>query len=338
MAVSHIQNLDVLASPDSHLPLRVSRGEEGILCSDENERFKIVHDIIYLLPRNIAEHTTKTREREGWKKIFEDHKWVADPSGILGFPDSSQEDLYWRKVRVAFGFALRILGDLSGKKGIDLACGIGWASAKFVQRGAAMIAADFNDTVYNGLGAATQLHKMGINFDAVCCDGESLPIADNSLDFAFICSALHHFTDPQKTLREISRVLKPGAVFIDICESFRTGYGDAVREEKHDCLMEFRGAGINEQSFTQKEYEEMFRKAGFTLVTLATDWMRLDETNIFQNWLQNGLDDLSETHPRRIMRWILKYLRSPAMVKFLVWRRLHFTAVDRIFVATKARQ
>lgn len=94
MAVSHIQNLDVLASPDSHLPLRVSRGEEGILCSDENERFKIVHDIIYLLPRNIAEHTTKTREREGWKKIFEDHKWVADPSGILGFPGSSQEDLY----------------------------------------------------------------------------------------------------------------------------------------------------------------------------------------------------------------------------------------------------
>jgi ubiquinone/menaquinone biosynthesis C-methylase UbiE/uncharacterized protein YbaR (Trm112 family) len=50
----------------------------------------------------------------------------------------------------------------------------------------------------------------------ICCDALRLPLADNSIGFAFCYQTLHHFPDPAPILQEIYRVLKPGAVlFID---------------------------------------------------------------------------------------------------------------------------
>ena len=50
----------------------------------------------------------------------------------------------------------------------------------------------------------------------ICCDAQHLPLADNSIGFAFCYQTLHHFPDPTPILQEIYRVLKPGAVlFID---------------------------------------------------------------------------------------------------------------------------
>jgi ubiquinone/menaquinone biosynthesis C-methylase UbiE/uncharacterized protein YbaR (Trm112 family) len=50
----------------------------------------------------------------------------------------------------------------------------------------------------------------------ICCDAMRLPLADNSIGFAFCYQTLHHFPDPAPILQEIYRVLRPGAVlFID---------------------------------------------------------------------------------------------------------------------------
>ncbi len=44
--------------------------------------------------------------------------------------------------------------------------------------------------------------------------GENLPYADASFDFVFCCDVLEHVQDLPKVISEISRVLKPGGVFI----------------------------------------------------------------------------------------------------------------------------
>jgi len=44
--------------------------------------------------------------------------------------------------------------------------------------------------------------------------GENLPFADRSFDFVFCCDVLEHVQDLPKVISEISRVLKPGGVFI----------------------------------------------------------------------------------------------------------------------------
>lgn len=44
--------------------------------------------------------------------------------------------------------------------------------------------------------------------------GESVPLADDSVDIAYCCNVLEHVQDPKQTLREIARVLKPGGLFL----------------------------------------------------------------------------------------------------------------------------
>ena len=47
----------------------------------------------------------------------------------------------------------------------------------------------------------------------ICCDAQRLPLADNSIGFAFCYQTLHHFPDPTPIVQEIYRVLRPGAFF-----------------------------------------------------------------------------------------------------------------------------
>lgn len=47
----------------------------------------------------------------------------------------------------------------------------------------------------------------------ICCDAQRLPLADNSIGFAFCYQTLHHFPDPAPIVQEVYRVLRPGAVF-----------------------------------------------------------------------------------------------------------------------------
>lgn len=221
--------------------------------------------------------------------------------------------------------------------GVDLACGMGWAAARFTQKGARMIAADMNDSPQNGLGSAVLIHEKGVAFDAVCMDSERLPIKAASLDFAFICSALHHFTQPVKALRDIHRVLKPGGVLIDIAESFKTGFHDEERDSENQQLIEFRAAGINEQSYTQREYETMFREAGFDLETFLTDWDRPDPRLPSHRWRNGNLATIAKTHRRRSMRALLSVMRGGPLIALLRYRRLHYTVADRVFIARKPR-
>lgn len=50
----------------------------------------------------------------------------------------------------------------------------------------------------------------------LCCDAYRLPLANNSVSFAFCYQTLHHFPDPTPVLRELHRVLKPdGVIYVD---------------------------------------------------------------------------------------------------------------------------
>ena len=332
------KNLEILVSPDTHSPLKLSEDGAALVTADGKESFPVTDGLLYLLPQNVLNRETKATEREGWKKVFQKHQWEATGKAILDLPASS-DDPYWKKVNASFEFLDPLLGDLEGKRGLDLACGIGWASSKFASKGAKMIAADFNDTIYNGLSAAIKVREHGVNFDAVCCDSETLPIADNSLDFAFICSALHHFTDPTKALKDIHRVLKPGGMFIDICEAFIPGIGKPHHEEDHAAVLEeFQSSGINEQDFTQWQYEKMFKDAGFKdLLTLMPIWDEPNKKTPPHQWRNQKLRDRVHDHPRKFMRYVLKYARFPFVIAPLRWRLLYLTDKDRLFVATKQR-
>lgn len=56
--------------------------------------------------------------------------------------------------------------------------------------------------------------------------GEAIPFGDDWFDVVVCSNAIDHTIDPQRTLAEIHRVLKPGGYFILTCEVFEDDIGE----------------------------------------------------------------------------------------------------------------
>ncbi|EFW92707.1 methyl transferase-like protein [Haladaptatus paucihalophilus DX253] len=80
--------------------------------------------------------------------------------------------------------------------------------------GRAVRALDVNEEVVvdASAGMLAQAHSHGL----ACVRGDAtrLPLASESVDAAVISDALHHIGDPDATLAEVERILRPGGVLI----------------------------------------------------------------------------------------------------------------------------
>src|SRR3990167_7306977 len=95
------------------------------------------------------------------------------------------------------------VGDLAGKRVLDLGCGAGAHTAMFRYYGADVAALD--------LSPVRARASSGIlPGPAVCADMRHLPFRDGSFDFVYSNGVIHHAPDERGTVREILRVLKPG--------------------------------------------------------------------------------------------------------------------------------
>jgi SAM-dependent methyltransferase len=90
---------------------------------------------------------------------------------------------------------------------LDIACGPGHVSATARMRGAHVTGIDFSAAMI----AEARRNPPGIAFEEA--DAERLPFADESFDAAVANFGLHHVENPERALREIHRVLRPGGGF-----------------------------------------------------------------------------------------------------------------------------
>lgn len=113
-------------------------------------------------------------------------------------------------------------GDL---KVLDLACGTG----KYLK----LQSDHYREASVEWLGADRSEEMLavsrskGINAQWKCCDADDPGIApDGSLDYIRNEYAWHHFTNHTEVIRNISRMLKPGALFtmINICPEYMRKY------------------------------------------------------------------------------------------------------------------
>lgn len=109
-------------------------------------------------------------------------------------------------------FALELMGDLKGKKLLDLGTGLGETAVYFALQGAEVIATDISPHM---IALAKQLaahHHTEI--EGFVCPAENLTLPDNYIDICYTANVLHHVADRKRTLREIYRVLKPNGLVI----------------------------------------------------------------------------------------------------------------------------
>ena len=90
---------------------------------------------------------------------------------------------------------------------LDIGCGAGNSTKKISDSGADVIGIDFSEKM---VAEASSTHQ---NITFKQSDAENIPVEDNSKDVVISNFVVHHFAEPNKVFKEISRVLKPNGKF-----------------------------------------------------------------------------------------------------------------------------
>lgn len=93
-----------------------------------------------------------------------------------------------------------------GMKLADVACGSGRLLYHAGQAGLQAIGIDFSAE------ALKLARAMAPQSQLVLADGQSLPLADNSIDYVTSLGSLEHYVDPDLGAREIMRILRPNGL------------------------------------------------------------------------------------------------------------------------------
>lgn len=144
--------------------------------------------------------TEETLERE--RQFHDDWAAAIDVEGIR------VQDYFEACTAPENRFILRHMGDITGKRLLDLGCGAGENSVYFAKKGALCVAADYSPRMVE---VALQLAASnGVQIEGCTANAMALEFPDNTFDFVYASNLLHHLPEPQLAIKEMHRVLKPG--------------------------------------------------------------------------------------------------------------------------------
>ncbi len=103
---------------------------------------------------------------------------------------------------------LDILGDVSGKRVLELGCGASQWGAFLARDGARMVGMDLSERQLAHARRFTT--ELGVTVPLVHANAERLPFRDASFDVVFCDHGATSFSDPFRTIPEAARVLAPG--------------------------------------------------------------------------------------------------------------------------------
>ena len=107
----------------------------------------------------------------------------------------------------------KLLGNVRGKKILEIGCGGAQCSIDFAKQGARVIGIDISNEQLKFAKTLAEKNKVNIKFYQG--DIKSLhQIKSNSQDIVFSAWALHYVDNLEKCFKEVYRVLKKGGVFV----------------------------------------------------------------------------------------------------------------------------
>jgi SAM-dependent methyltransferase len=108
---------------------------------------------------------------------------------------------------------LRLLGDVKGKRVLDLGCGSGQASIAFARQGAHAIALDASARQLERARRLAEIEEVRVEWHRSDLADLAFLRAD-SVDLAFSAHAIAEVEDLDRVFRQVHRVLVPGAAFV----------------------------------------------------------------------------------------------------------------------------
>jgi len=113
----------------------------------------------------------------------------------------------------------------AGAKVLDLGCGPGWVSHNLV--------GDYRLTGVDVEEDAVRLCRSLYAADYMVGSAFGLSFADNQFDAVIFTEAIEHFVEPEPTLVEITRVLKPGGLALVTTPNYGSLFWIAIENTWH---------------------------------------------------------------------------------------------------------
>ena len=108
-------------------------------------------------------------------------------------------------------FILSQMGEMKGRRLLDVGSGLGESSVYFALQGARVTMADISPgMVQTGQAIAK---KYGVEVEGIVSSAEELDVPAESYDLVYIANTIHHVQDRELLFQKIHRALKPGGRF-----------------------------------------------------------------------------------------------------------------------------
>jgi len=111
----------------------------------------------------------------------------------------------------------RMIGDVEGKKVLDIGCGEGYFSRFFAKTGAEVTGIDLSDALVKAAVDEEERHPLGIKYFAADAANLNM-LKSESFDIAFCYMALLDIRNYEGAISEVSRVLKTRGRFVVLME------------------------------------------------------------------------------------------------------------------------
>jgi SAM-dependent methyltransferase len=183
-------------------------------CPHVKTGFDLRNGIVY--PADQEDIVLESEQRKFWHS-FERMRGTYDLplEKVLHMPeeDDTRALLDWLRALLRERGPLRIL-QLNARRG--------GAARALAEDGHQVVATDFLDDSHIGLGGAAALRQQTAKgFACVKTSPTALPFRAAAFDCVFGLGVLGHSPDLERVLQEVSRVLRPGGLFVALQESFR---------------------------------------------------------------------------------------------------------------------
>ncbi|QCJ46833.1 class I SAM-dependent methyltransferase [Haloprofundus sp. MHR1] len=168
--------------------------------------------------------------------------WAADGR------DKGMEERHWHTAK----HVLARMPVEAGDTVLDLGTGSGYALRALRETKHAGRAYGIDGSPEMARNARNYTDDPNVGF--VVADFDELPFADDSVDHAFSMEAFYYAADPEHTLEELARVLRPGGTFYCAVNYYEENVHSHEWQEN---------IGVEMTRWDRSEYRRAFRNAGF---------------------------------------------------------------------------
>jgi len=160
-----------------------------------------------------------------------------------------------------------IVGRISADRpGRILDWGCGWGQMTYLLRRAGL---DVDAFDYVGPGAPNGMVELQLFagvFAYASSDPIRLPYSDASYDAVLSCGVLEHVEDPDASLEELKRVVRPGGTFYVYKLPNRSSYLELIAKRLG---LHYHGQAVHDRLYTIESARELFVRHGFEVLELG---------------------------------------------------------------------